>query len=311
MGRRKNVLKYDFVRVPQPLFEPTNIIRVGDTLIDTWHVKGAGGSAWAEPLESGFLEGVTQVIITHPHVDHVTASASFPQLAEMPHIVFKGAELVIRNIVQYLSDSQKEGQEILSLADKELGELTRMMGNVIFPWDRTYLDVNISRLVQSGDEIRAGEVVLKAIHTPRHEANHMMLFHEPSGTLFSGDLVRNNARFSRAPRTPNLADYERSLRLALDLNPKLIVPSHGDVIENPIELINKCLANVQDTKRRILDFLANHKEASHADIAKGIFEVADQLHMMAVSSSMWGFFEGLEEEGKIVFDRDRGLARLP
>jgi hypothetical protein len=67
---------------------------------------------------------------------------------------------------------------------------------------------------------------------------------------------------------------------------------------------------VWDTKRRILDFLASRKQASHADIAKGVFEVADQLHMMAVSSSMWGFFEGLEEEGKILFDRDRGLAKL-
>jgi glyoxylase-like metal-dependent hydrolase (beta-lactamase superfamily II) len=207
-----------------------------------------------EELEKGALEGVRQVIVTHPHIDHA--------------------------------------------------------GPTIFPSDRTYEEVNISRFVEPDDVVEAGEVSLRVIHTPGHEASHMVLFHEPSGTLFSGDLILNSARFTRSPLALSLRDYERSLRRLLELRPKVIVPSHGDAIDNPMEHLSRCLESVKDVKRKIAEMLEDRTEATHVEIAKELFEPEDILQTIVATVSTWAYLEDLDEEGEVLLDRKEQVAQL-
>ena len=303
-------MDFKIVQIPQPFSEPTNVIRIGDTLIDTGHVDDASTAVLRDQLESGDLKGVKEVIITHPHVDHVSASAGLPEIAKMPHTVFRGAEQVIENLAEYLLKAREQQRELLAGADETLSQMVEFVARAYFPAEREYGSLNISRIVESGDNIRAGQVDLRVIHTPGHEANHMALFDEASGVLLSGDLIANSARFNKAPLTPDIAKYERSLQIVLELQPKMIVPSHGHPIEDAMAHVRKCLANVNDMKGRILKSLENLGEATHLEIERDAIGSADPSKAGAVALVILCYLECLEVEGKVSLDKVSHIARL-
>jgi len=307
----KDGLDFKVVEIPQPIFaDPTNVFRIGQTLIDTCHADDASVSVLVEQLDRGDLRGIKEVIVTHPHVDHVTASAALPRLAEMPHTVFSGAENILRDLYGYLSGAQRQQEGVLVGGDEGMRQLVRAVAAKYWPTDRQYLDINISRIVKDGEEIEADGTVLKAVYTPGHEANHMSLFHEPSGTLFSGDLVANNAHFVVAPLTPDIGQYERSLHKVLALNPRLIVPSHGKQIPDAVEHLQKCLANVQTMKIRIVDIVRSHGSAPLPLILEELFGDVDPMRYRVMSVGTACYLQCLHEEGMIVFDREALVASL-
>ena len=302
-------MDFKIVQIPTPFVEPTNVIRIGNTILDTGHVDDASTSVLLEQLESGDLRGVGEVIITHPHIDHAGASAGLPKIGEMPHIIFKGAERVLEDMSEYLWEFREE-QERFFADDETLLQMVHVVGSIYFPAEREYHPVNVTRIVESGDKIPVGDINLRVIYTPGHEPTHMALFHEPSGTLFSGDLILNSGHFSIAPLTSDVAAYERSLEKVLDLGPKLIVPSHGNPIENAVEHVNKCVLNSQNMKGRVLETLERLAEATHSDIAKDIFDVTDPSKAGTLSLMVWCYLECLAEEGMISLDKDAQIARL-
>ena len=302
-------MDFELIRIPQPFFKPTNSVRIGDAILDTGHMSDASTKVLREQLESGKLKGIREIIITHPHVDHIGGSEALAEAAEKPHTVFKGGDKIIRNFVGYLLEVRKEQLELFSrlfsLGSKDVpSKFLDSFLDSYFPINQHYRDVNIWRVVEEGEEIRIGKVTLTVIHTPGHEANHMALYHKPSGTLFSGDLIADNAQFAYAPLTSSVRDYENSLRKVLRLKPRLIVPSHGGPIENPTEHLNKCLENVQRTKGRILNTLMERGEITHFQLVESLFNAADPMRVGFLAAVVLSYLDYLEEEGKVMVRRN-------
>lgn len=294
-------LDFELIRIPQPFFKPISIVRIGDIILDTGHMSDMSTKVLREQLESGKLKGTREIIITHPHVDHVGGSEALAEVAEKPHTVFKGGDKIIRDFIGYLLEVRKEQLKLFSLGNEDA--VCEFLDSY-FPVNRYYRDVNICRVVEEGEEIRIGEVTLRVIHTPGHEAHHMALYHRPSGILFSGDLIAYNAQFMYAPLTSSVRDYEDSLRKVRSLNPKLIVPSHGKPIEDPIEHLNKSLENVQSTKARILNTLIERRKITHFQLTASLFKDANPMAMGFLAAVVLSYLDYLEEEGKILLERN-------
>ncbi|RYF79399.1 MAG: MBL fold metallo-hydrolase [Comamonadaceae bacterium] len=75
---------------------------------------------------------------------------------------------------------------------------------------------------------------LRVLHTPGHAANHLCLFLEEDGLLFSGDHVLNGSTTVIDPPDGNMSDYLDSLgRLDAaceELQADFILPAHGYVL---------------------------------------------------------------------------------
>lgn len=108
-----------------------------------------------------------------------------------------------------------------------------------------------------GQVLETEEGPLTVVHTPGHAPDHVVLWHEASRTAFTGDLlVRGSTVVIPASRGGVLADYLRSLHRLAALAPRLALPAHGPVIDEPLAVIDGYLAHRRDRERQVLESLS-------------------------------------------------------
>jgi len=107
--------------------------------------------------------------------------------------------------------------------------------------------------IAAGEQIAAGDDTLAAIHTPGHAPDHLAFWHEPTRTLFCGDLaVKGTTVFIPSESRGDLADYLASLDRVIALHPSRLLPAHGPVIEDPRTVLRGYIEHRQERERQIL-----------------------------------------------------------
>lgn len=261
-------MDFERIVVRQPVNGvPVNVIRIGDTVIDTGHMLAPSRPVIEAELDDGRLAGVKNVVITHPHSDHIGGSQSIPALAELPHTVYEGVPVILRDFNNYLEGVRAE-------------LITRTMGlNGPSPMAEEYFprgayaetDIAIDRVVRDGDIVTIGSEPFEVLYTPGHSAQHMSLFHTGSGTLLSGDLLTPNG-FAYGPLTADIGAFIASLERVENLNPTIVIPGHGPPIENPTERITTTRRTVTTYRTRVREALEEHGELSTPAVVDTVFD---------------------------------------
>ncbi|WP_254837669.1 MBL fold metallo-hydrolase [Natronomonas marina] len=251
-------MEYERHEFTQPLYGGVNVLRIGDTLVDTGHVAPVCRDAVREALD-GPLSGVEQVLHTHAHIDHVGGSQTIDALAELPHVVPEGQPEFLYDYASYLRRAREEMTRLLAGFDPDPSTW-----DTYFPI-REYAEdaIDVTRTVGDGDTVEMGDEAFVAVSTPGHADPHLAFHHEPSGTVLSGDLVDPDGRFQYGPLLGDIGNYKDSLRRLRDLDPDRLVPMHGPELSNPRERIDGSLSNAERTEARLLSFL-EEREACFA-----------------------------------------------
>jgi glyoxylase-like metal-dependent hydrolase (beta-lactamase superfamily II) len=239
----------------QPMWGDVNVLRVGDTLVDTGHVRSADAvrEALADPDRLG---GVERVLLTHPHVDHVGGSQTIAELADLPHVAIEDVPSIVHDYRNYLAEARAD----MTRLGAGLG-VVESMWDTYFPLDDYHGDrIEFERVLDDGETLRVGGYELETLSTPGHSAQHAAFWHEPSGTCLSGDLVSTNGHFMYAPLYCDIGDYKRSLRRVRDLEPDRLVPMHGPTMTAPHARIDDCLEKVEQTEEQLLAWLDEREE---------------------------------------------------
>ncbi|WP_336133290.1 MBL fold metallo-hydrolase [Natronomonas amylolytica] len=249
-------MEYERHELTQPLYGGVNVLRIGDTLVDTGHVAPVSRDALREAL-AGPLDGIDRVLHTHPHIDHVGGSQTIEALADLPHVVPEGERDILYDYTDYLRRAREEMAQLLAGFPSDA-----TIDDDYFPIQEYYEErIDITRELRDGDIVELGEYELEAVSTPGHAAPHLAFWHEPSGTLFSGDLVDANGRFQYGPLLGDVGDYKESLRRIRDLDLEILVPMHGPELTDPEARIRASLADAERTEARLLRFLGEHGSA--------------------------------------------------
>ena len=105
-----------------------------------------------------------------------------------------------------------------------------------------------------GDRIGQGADSLQAIHTPGHAPDHLSFWHEPSATMFVGDLVMLHSSIVIPPtHGGDLVAYLRSLQLVLSYRPVRLLPAHGPAVDDPGRLIDHYVRHRERRDRQVLE----------------------------------------------------------
>jgi glyoxylase-like metal-dependent hydrolase (beta-lactamase superfamily II) len=119
--------------------------------------------------------------------------------------------------------------------------------------DEAQTDVPWRALVNH-DLVLVGETSLIVLHTPGHAPDHCAFWHEPTGTVFTGDLlVLGGSVAIPFSRGGDVAQYLASLRRLLALGASRLLPAHGPAIESPASAIGEAIAHRLMRERQVID----------------------------------------------------------
>ena len=162
--------------------------------------------------------------------------------------------------------------------------------------------------VDDGAALAVAGTTLVALHTPGHSPDHLAFWHEPSGTLFTGDLVHQLASvaiiFSRGG---NLAHYLASLERLLALNPTRLLPGHGPAIDRPADVLRATLAHRRAREAQVAAAVASGHETAQA-IADSIYDGLLPALMVLARETVRAHLEKLKTDGRAIDDNDRWRA---
>jgi glyoxylase-like metal-dependent hydrolase (beta-lactamase superfamily II) len=188
-------------------------------------IESGPGSTQAA-LQAGLAEqglrlaDVTDVFLTHIHLDHAGAAGWLAQQGARIHVHPVGAP--------HLLDPEK----LLSSAARIYGDMMDTLWGQFLPVPEGHLSV-----LQDGDVVTVGGVSLKAIETLGHAEHHFAYLFD--NVCFSGDIggVRPaGERSLRLPMPPpefHLEKWRTSLQRMRDLKFNHIAPTHFGLFDDP------------------------------------------------------------------------------
>jgi glyoxylase-like metal-dependent hydrolase (beta-lactamase superfamily II) len=110
--------------------------------------------------------------------------------------------------------------------------------------------------VPDGGLVTAGDGVMEVVATPGHSPDHACLWHPERRELFAGDLlIGGSTVMIEATSGGGLRGYLSSLAKVRQLQPARVYPGHGEIIDDPVALIDAYVAHRAERERQLLTAL--------------------------------------------------------
>jgi glyoxylase-like metal-dependent hydrolase (beta-lactamase superfamily II) len=155
------------------------------------------------------------------------------------------------------------------------------------------------------DAIEVGGGPMVVLHTPGHSPDHVALWHEPTRTAFTGDLVvAGSSVMIHWSRGGDLAQYMASLERLIALPIERMLPAHGPAIEHPAPLLTAYLEHRRERERQVVACLGAGRTTVHA-IAESIYHGLDPALAAAARENVRAHLEKLKAEGRAFDDGGR------
>ncbi|MBI3493143.1 MAG: MBL fold metallo-hydrolase [Acidobacteria bacterium] len=166
------------------------------------------------------------------------------------------------------------------------------------PWAKEDAQYGVRwRAIDEGDAVAAGGESLIVLHTPGHSPDHLAFWHEPSRTIFTGDLVvEGSSVMIHTSGGGNLVEYLASLERLLALDPRVLLPAHGPTIDDPARTLTGYLRHRLMRERQVVDALCAGHHSVQA-ITESIYHGLAPALVRAAQENVRAHLEKLKAEG--------------
>jgi len=240
------------------------------------------------------VSDIHTIIITHTHADHMGSIAHFKQM--IPELKIMDHEVD----APFLQDNTL----LNGIFDADLvARLFPENSFDILEFYRSFCPISEAkpdRTLREGDQLVFGEYILEVIHTPGHHPGHISLYERNRGAIFVGDMLGMEVPFY-TPSSGGMEGYLASMEKYSALELTLIIPSHGELIENPGETIEAAAQKVKRREQRLLEALKENPRTFH-ELLPELFRSTLQ-HMFPGAAILYSHLEKLKRDG-IVQERD-------
>jgi glyoxylase-like metal-dependent hydrolase (beta-lactamase superfamily II)/8-oxo-dGTP pyrophosphatase MutT (NUDIX family) len=171
-------------------------------------------------------------------------------------------------------------------------------------------DALVTRPIEDGEVIRAGDVTLRAMYTPGHASHHVCFFLEEERSVFAGDVVAGLGTVVIAPPDGNMRDYLETLDRLAATGLERLYPAHGASIEDGQGKLAEYIAHRKEREGQVLDALEAGVPEIPSIVKRIYIEVPEVLHPMA-ELSVLAHLEMLEQEGRVARQGDAWKLVVP
>lgn len=107
-----------------------------------------------------------------------------------------------------------------------------------------------------GERVAAGDTELTVIHTPGHARDHVCFWNAGTRDLYGGDMVALGTTIViPGDRGGGLSAYIASLERLAALRPARILPGHGLIVDQPLELIAEYIEHRRMRESQVIQCL--------------------------------------------------------
>ena len=129
------------------------------------------------------------------------------------------------------------------------------------------------------------EFTLRAVHTPGHVGNHYCYLLEEEGMLFAGDHIMNGSTVVIIPPSGDMQAYIASLQLLLHYPLRSIAPGHGELMDNPLAVVEWLVNHRLKREAKVVDGLRKLGRSTVDELVRVVYDDVDtSLHKMAMLS---------------------------
>jgi len=164
------------------------------------------------------------------------------------------------------------------------------------PDDDQIPSVEVSPL-RDRQQISVEGATCEVFHTPGHTTDHVVLYLKEENAIFSADCIlgEGTAVFE------SLYHYMQSLEKILQIQPSIIYPGHGPVIEDPVQKIQFYIKHRLAREEQIFSCLQSSSQEGmeSMDIVKAVYKDTPANLHKAANVNVQHHLEKLETEGKV------------
>ena len=202
---------------------------------------------------------VTDILLTHSHIDHSPLSRQLKTETGARIIGFGSADEARTSFMKKLSSSLDLGGE--EGIDK---------------------DLVLDKKVVEKQLLKLNNYNIEVVHTPGHLSNHICYSLKERKTLFSGDHVMGWATTLISPPDGDLGSFMNSLEKLLAREEVIYYPGHGKSLKEPRKMVLAQIKHRRDREKQILNSVSKISRTP----AEIVDEVYDDLNPMLKAAAI-------------------------
>ena len=221
---------------------------------------------------------VTDIIITHSHVDHSPLSRRLKNETGASIIGFGSADEARTSFMKKLSSSLDLGGE-----------------------EGIDQDLTLDEKVIDKQMLKKNDYTIEVIHTPGHLSNHICLSIKEKKALFSGDHVMGWATTLISPPDGDLGSFMKSLEKLSKRDEQVYYPGHGKPVKDPKQMVLAQIAHRRDREIQILKSISKISRTP-AEIVEEVYVGLNPMLKPAAVRNVLAHLIDLYEREKVSVD---------
>lgn len=216
-------------------------------------VDAGAGVGRLKPLAE---RGIDVLIFTHFHPDHGRDAYLFQGAQWWAHEADAPAISSVDGYKRFRHYHKPGKEYLLHLEQSRLG---------VYPYGPVAVQF------RDGDWLDFGSIRLQVIHTPGHTPGHCCLYEPEMEILFSADIDASSFGPWYGDPVGDIDDFIASIQRVIDLNPKMLVPSHGlPITEGIRQKLEDYCSIIFQREEKILQFLRKKPGSLETLVGSGL-----------------------------------------
>lgn len=243
---------------------------------------------------------ITRALPSHTHPDHVSG---LPYLREK----FGIKTILSEKMAESMTSRRHYYKKTADNNDGD-GPIGRLATTFVLKYFQpallgTRFITDPDQIVHDNETISINNETWQIIPAPGHCDDHIFLYNEKHGLLFSGDNIMRSVTTWLGPPRSDLEAYMQTLENVLALpNLNLILSAHGSPITDPRTRVRELIEHRLERTREIFTLVrkAGEKGISLKQVLNTLYTGAEAKKRMFAEGWVRLTLENLEQKGKIV-----------
>jgi len=208
---------------------------------------------------------IERILPSHVHPDHFSGLKRLRNYLGVQIVLTKRMARIIKSrksFFQYYesADPLKEEYQVKSMRNLLIAYLQKTLSHLFF---RLIYGLSFIRnpdiIIEDKAKININGEEWEIFPSPGHSPDHISLYNEEKGILFSGDNILRTITTWLGPPNSDVEQYINSIKKIQNLpHLKLILPAHGSPIKDPKKRIKEILSHRKQRTDQVLKLIQEH-----------------------------------------------------